>query len=166
MGSLIKPGCSFVSNSAEESFSLGEKIAGYLKHSRLTDKGCVIALVWELGSGKTCLTKGIAGALGIKENITSPTYTIINEYNYTFNNTIYTLYHIDAYRLSSSEDFEQIGGGEIVNSPDLPNGQGLGISIIEWGGRILQSLPDDKITITFKITGQTSRNIQIGGIEI
>jgi tRNA threonylcarbamoyladenosine biosynthesis protein TsaE len=126
--------------------ALGEYIAGFL------EPGSVIALRGSLGSGKTCLAKGIARGLGITEIITSPTYTIISEYPGSI-----TLYHIDAYRLAGDEDFEQIGGPELIC--------GKGVSIIEWSERIPQSLPENTITIAFEITGPQTRVIRISGLE-
>jgi tRNA threonylcarbamoyladenosine biosynthesis protein TsaE len=113
--------------------------------------GSIVSLNGELGSGKTCLAKGIAYGLGIKENITSPTYTIINEYEYP------TLYHIDAYRLNNDEDFINIGGQEIINSN--------GISLIEWGMRIPKSIPENSITVFLEITSFNSRLIIINGLD-
>ncbi|MDR0322876.1 MAG: tRNA (adenosine(37)-N6)-threonylcarbamoyltransferase complex ATPase subunit type 1 TsaE, partial [Treponema sp.] len=113
---------SLVSNSPEETFALGQNIASLLS------PGSVVALKGTLGSGKTCLAKGIARGLGITDIITSPTYTIISEYPAST-----TLFHIDAYRLNGDKDFEDIGGPEIINS--------CGISIIEWSERIPNSLP-------------------------
>ncbi|MCL1959655.1 MAG: tRNA (adenosine(37)-N6)-threonylcarbamoyltransferase complex ATPase subunit type 1 TsaE [Spirochaetes bacterium] len=142
-----EPDFFFVTNSPEETFALGERIAGRLSH------GSIVALEGPLGSGKTHFTKGIAFGLGISENITSPTYTIISEYKSSGS----YLYHIDAYRLNNDRDFEDIGGTEIINSN--------GISVIEWGGRILKSLPDNTITISIEITGQSSRLIKITGVK-
>jgi tRNA threonylcarbamoyladenosine biosynthesis protein TsaE len=134
------------SSSSEETFYIGERIAALLT------SGSVVALNGRLGCGKTTLAKGIAAGLGIIDNLTSPTYTIINEYP----GSPY-LYHIDAYRLNDSRDFEDIGGNEIINSP--------GICIIEWSERISKSLPRNIITISMKITGLFSRLLQIKGIE-
>jgi len=120
----------------------------------LLSGGSVIALEGNLGSGKTCLAKGIACGLGI-ENLTSPTYTIISEY--PISSPYSTLYHIDTYRLNNDEDFENIGGSEILNSG--------GISIVEWSEKIKKSLPENTITITIKITGTSSRLLQIYGLE-
>jgi len=136
----------FVSNSEEETLALGERIAVSLAG------GSVVALRGALGSGKTCLARGIARGIGIGENLTSPTYTIISEYRHSP-----TLYHIDAYRLNNDEDFDQLGGSEIIN--------GDGISIIEWSERIQKSLPDGTITVTLEITGPASRLIKINGLE-
>jgi tRNA threonylcarbamoyladenosine biosynthesis protein TsaE len=90
--------------------------------------------------------------LGVTETITSPTYTIISEYN-----SSPALYHIDAYRLSGDEDFENSGGREIINSG--------GISLIEWSERIPKSIPKDAITVIINITGPCSRLIQIKGLD-
>jgi len=136
----------FSSDSPQDTFSLGQRIASFL------GEGSVVALSGELGSGKTYLVKGIASGLGITETITSPTYTIISEYKSTP-----VLYHIDAYRLLNDEDFENLGGTEIINSN--------GISLIEWSERIPNSLPPGAISVNIKITGESSRLIQIKGID-
>ena len=139
-----------VSNSPQETYDLGRLIAKNLKD------GDVAALSGTLGSGKTSLVKGIANGLGIEENITSPTYTIINEYRKNDSNSP-PLYHIDVYRLSGDKDFEDIGGVEILNSE--------GISLVEWSERIPKSLPNNAISISIEITGHSSRLIKINGLE-
>ncbi|MCL2759461.1 MAG: tRNA (adenosine(37)-N6)-threonylcarbamoyltransferase complex ATPase subunit type 1 TsaE [Treponema sp.] len=131
-----------------ETTTLGEKLAVRLF------AGSVVALNGTLGSGKTCLVKGIAKGLGITENITSPTFTIINEY---LRDNSPALYHIDAYRLNSSRDFEDIGGLEIIGSDN--------ICLIEWSERISKSIPGNAIIVTLEITGPSSRLILINGLE-
>ena len=135
----------YTSCSPEDTADWGEKFGRTLKG------GSVIALYGALGAGKTCLVKGIARALGITENITSPTYTIINEYR--CNNNRITLYHIDAYRLSGDDDFNSTGAGECIG--------GEGITIIEWSERLPRSIPPDAITIHITITGPQSRVFRI-----
>ena len=142
MGSPIE-----TSKSPLETFAIGKKLADILS------PGVVVAVTGPLGSGKTQFTKGIAQGLGITENITSPTYTIINEYLFKKADKDCKFYHIDVYRLNDDRDFEDIGGTEILNSN--------GICVIEWSDRIPNSLPPDVITVTFEITGTTSRLIQI-----
>jgi tRNA threonylcarbamoyladenosine biosynthesis protein TsaE len=137
-----------VSDSPDETIALGKKIAGFLC------AGSVAAITGNLGSGKTCLAKGIALGLGITENITSPTYTIINEYK---RDRSPALYHIDAYRLNCDKDFEDIGGIDIIHSG--------GISIIEWSERIPHSIPDNSISINLEIKGDFSRIIKIKGLD-
>jgi len=133
-----------VSNSPQETFAAGRKIAGFLS------AGSVVALQGTLGSGKTLLASGIADGLGIKENITSPTYTIINEYCQTDSPV---MYHIDVYRLDGDRDFQEIGGVEVINSN--------GISIIEWAEHIPKSLPQMAIKVSLEIKGPSSRLIKI-----
>ena len=137
-----------ISNSPDETIALGKKIAGSLS------SGSIVAVTGTLGSGKTCLTKGIALGLGLTENITSPTYTIINEYN---RDPCPALYHIDAYRLNCDKDFEDIGGVDTINSG--------GISIIEWSERIPNSIPENSIFITLEIKDEFSRTIKIKGLD-
>ena len=142
------------SASAEETLKIGNQIAASLY------LGAVVCLNGELGSGKTYLTKGIASGLGIKEEITSPTYTILNEYPFLFlnGNKKSTLYHIDAYRLLDERDFENSIGQELLSSG--------GICIIEWSGRISKILPEDAIKIFLEIKEYSSRIIKITGINI
>ena len=132
-----------ISLSPEDTAAFGENIARDLR------SGAVIALSGALGAGKTCLVKGIARGLGISENITSPTYTIINEY---FGNDL-TLYHIDAYRLNGDEDFENTGAGECIN--------GNGITVIEWSERIPRSIVPHALRIHISIAGPDRRIIRM-----
>jgi tRNA threonylcarbamoyladenosine biosynthesis protein TsaE len=142
----------FVSSSPEETMVIGERIAGTLK------KGTVIALSGGLGAGKTCLVKGIARGLGIREEVTSPTYTIISEYTVPepASGFLY-FYHIDAYRLKGDDDFSALGGEEIIF--------GEGISVIEWSERLPQSIPQDAVIIEIGLLGGDRRSIVIKGPE-
>jgi len=152
----------FISSSPDETFAIGKEISARLS------PGTVIALSGKLGSGKTQLAKGIASGLGITENLTSPTYTIVNEYReqraenkeqrtknreQRIENKEAAFYHIDVYRLENEKDFEDIGGEEILNSN--------GICVIEWSERISKLLPEDCIRISIEITSDSSRLIQI-----
>jgi tRNA threonylcarbamoyladenosine biosynthesis protein TsaE len=136
-----------VSSAPEETQALGERLA------RRLSPGAVVALRGGLGSGKTCLTKGIACGLGVRETVTSPTYTIISEYSGDL-----PLYHIDAYRLAGDDDFESTGAPELLG--------GNGVAVIEWSERIPRSLPEGAITVTIEITGPQERVIHISGLEL
>ena len=142
-----------ISNSPQETCAVGERISQHLY------AGSIVALKGTLGSGKTCLTKGIALGLGITENITSPTYTIINEYLLPSSDRLNAvkLFHIDAFRLNDDSDFEQTGGLEIINCNE--------ICVIEWSERIEKSIPSNAITVLIHITGSSSRLIKISGLE-
>jgi tRNA threonylcarbamoyladenosine biosynthesis protein TsaE len=124
--------------------ALGEKLAGFLA------KGSVVALRGPLGAGKTCLAKGIGRGLGIEEEITSPTYTIVSEYAGAC-----SFYHIDAYRLRGDDDFSALGGEEIID--------GRGISVVEWSDRIPASIPRDAVFVDIGIEDGGERNIRITG---
>ena len=103
----------------------------------------VICLNGDLGSGKTVFTKGFAGAMGIDE-ITSPTFTIIKEYAGEL-----PLYHMDVYRTDGK--IEGLGLEEYFDKD--------GVTIIEWAEMIEDKLPEERLDITFKITGENSRTI-------
>lgn len=103
----------------------------------------VICLNGELGTGKTVFTKGIANALGIKESITSPTYTIIKEYT----TGELPLYHMDVYRLDGVTD--GIGIEEYYEKN--------GIVIIEWANTIKDILPEERLEIKFKVLDENKR---------
>jgi tRNA threonylcarbamoyladenosine biosynthesis protein TsaE len=126
----------FVSSSPGETIAFGKKIG------QLLSPGSIVALQGKLGAGKTVLAKGIALALGITEEITSPTYTIISEYEGKN-----PFYHIDAYRLSGDEEFRLLGAEDMLF--------GNGITVIEWPERLC-SLPKEifRVEITIKENGK------------
>ena len=102
----------------------------------------IICLDGELGSGKTIFTKGIANALGIKQNITSPTFTIIKEYDGEL-----PLYHMDVYRLSGNTD--GIGIEEYFHKG--------GVVVIEWAETIKDILPKERLEIKFRVVDENKR---------
>ncbi len=103
----------------------------------------IICLMGDLGSGKTVFTKGFATALGIEENITSPTFNIIKEYTTGESN----LYHMDLYRLDG--DIKNLGLDEYFSKD--------GIVIIEWADMIEEYLPDNRLDIKFKVIDEDTR---------
>lgn len=133
-----------VSNSEQETIELGKRIATKLK------KGMVIVLTGDLGVGKTKLTEGILSYFNLQDEISSPTFTIVNEYNTENLN----LYHFDVYRLSDVDEFYAIGGEEYFEK---------GVCIIEWGEIIEEVLPKDYIKINFTrdFENEKTRNIEI-----
>ena len=98
--------------------------------------GDIIVLTGELGSGKTKFTEGFLSYFNLDKEISSPTFTIVNEYK----NEDISIFHFDVYRLEDVDEFYAIGGDEYFNS---------GISIIEWGELIKDALPKDYIEIVF-----------------
>ena len=103
----------------------------------------VICLNGELGSGKTVFVKGFANALGIEDNITSPTFNIIKEYS----SGELPLYHMDVYRLDEIE--ENIGIKDYYKKD--------GVTIIEWADLISKDLPDERLDIYFKVVDENTR---------
>lgn len=105
--------------------------------------GMVICLDGELGSGKTVFVKGFANALGVEDNITSPTFNLIKEYL----SCEMPLYHMDVYRLNDS--FENVGLEDYFNKD--------GIVMIEWAEMIKDYLPDERLEIKFKVIDENTR---------
>lgn len=116
--------------------------------------GDVLALSGELGSGKTCFTGGLARGLGVDEKykITSPTFTLINEYPARCK-----LYHFDVYRLKDYSEFEDLGYEEYFCAK--------GVVVIEWAEKIAQILPEDTLLINFEYLDENIRRIIIKGPE-
>lgn len=113
----------------DETKAFGEKLASRLK------KGDILALVGDLGTGKTALTKYIAKGLGIKSEITSPTFTIVREYK----EGRLPLYHFDVYRTGSVEEMYDLGYEEYF--------YGDGVCVIEWADMISEIIPEEALII-------------------
>lgn len=112
-------------SSEKEAAEFGKRLGKTL------ESGDVLALVGELGTGKTTLTKAIAAGLDISETVTSPTFTIVKEYN----SGRLPLFHFDVYRLENGGELIKIGGEEYFDAG--------GICVIEWADKIAEILPDD-----------------------
>ena len=128
----------------EQTIELGSLIGSLLK------AGDVVALIGQLGAGKTYLTKGIAEGQGVKDRkeVTSPSYVLIKQYMGRI-----PIYHFDAYRVKSPDEMYDIDCVGFF--------WGEGISIIEWADKVMECLPDDFIKITIETVGETSRDIHI-----
>ena len=132
----------FFTHSADETTALGYKIGKKLK------KGDIIAMQGTLAAGKTTITKGIAQALDISEEITSPTFCLISEYYGKM-----PLYHMDVYRLDGAEDFINLGVEDML--------YGDGVCIIEWSEKIMDELPKNTIILRILPQDDNSRKIEI-----
>ena len=126
-------------------------------YARKISNGKIIALIGNLGAGKTTFSQGFALGLGISESVISPTFKLVSEYEVGQK----WLYHIDAYRLEGVNDFLSIGGEEYLR-PER------GITLIEWADIISDIFDENIIRITFSRLKENSnsRNIQIKGITI
>jgi tRNA threonylcarbamoyladenosine biosynthesis protein TsaE len=113
----------------EEARKFGMELAERL------EPGAIVCLIGDLGTGKTTLTKAIAEGLGIDDVITSPTFTIVQEYT----GGRLPLYHFDVYRITDISDMEELGYEEYF--------YGEGICVIEWADQIMDIIPDDSIAI-------------------
>ena len=128
----------------EQTIELGNLIGSLLK------AGDVVALMGQLGAGKTYLTKGIAEGQGVKDRkeVTSPSFVLIKQYMGRM-----PIYHFDAYRIKSPDEMYDIDCVGFF--------WGEGISIIEWADKVMECLPDDFIKITIETVGKTSRDIHV-----
>ena len=133
----------FQTNSAEETIELGKKIGSFLKG------GEIFAMQGTLAAGKTTITKGIAQALDIKDEITSPTFCLISEYEGKI-----PLYHMDVYRLNDGEDFINLGAEDLI--------YGKGVSIIEWSEKIMEELPKSTIILKIEPIEGTTQRLKTG----
>ena len=114
----------YETNSPEETLALGEEFG------RKAEKGLIIALTGDLGVGKTLFSKGFAKGLGIDEHITSPTFTIVNEYMGRL-----PFYHFDVYRIADPDEMYDIGFDEYIF--------GEGVCLIEWANIIEELIPEN-----------------------
>ncbi|MFA5500060.1 MAG: tRNA (adenosine(37)-N6)-threonylcarbamoyltransferase complex ATPase subunit type 1 TsaE [Candidatus Omnitrophota bacterium] len=134
----------FISNSVEETMGLGRKLGEKIK------KGAIVALIGDLGSGKTVFTKGIAQGLDVKNAryVNSPTFVIIKEYKGRI-----PLYHFDLYRLDHYSSFDTMNYEEYF--------YGSGVTVIEWADKVRKLLPKKYIEVRLKVAGEQARKIQI-----
>lgn len=132
----------YISNSLSETEKLAKNFLTKNPNVRL------VGLIGDLGSGKTAFVKGVAKALKINRNITSPTFVIEKIYPHGDQKLV----HIDAYRLSSSRDFEAIGVSELLADK-------LNIIFIEWPERVFSQFPDEMKIIKFKYVDEKKRKI-------
>ena len=141
----------FLCDSIEDTQKVAKNLA------KKTPPGSVIALIGELGAGKTTFTKGFAREMGVKDPVTSPTFKLVSEYK----GKKYVLNHVDAYRMEGPKDFLNIGGEEYLTAKNS-------ITIIEWGDLLSDLLSEETITVHFKRIKipKESRKIEIKGIKI
>ena len=136
----------FITHSPEETEQLGERLAKRLA------PGAILAYRGDLGAGKTAFTRGLARGLDCREQVTSPTYTIVNEYL----GGRLPLFHFDMYRLHSSDDLFDIGWDDYLERG--------GICAVEWSENVADAM-EDPVTVTIEKLGETSRRITIEGSE-
>lgn len=136
----------FTAKTTQDTIRTGEAIGCVLK------AGDVVALCGGLGAGKTTLTKGIARALGVEDDVTSPTFCIVSEYEGRL-----PLRHIDLYRLSGIEDFLDIGGDQLFWQE--------GVCVLEWSERIKAALPPNALQVRMAIERGGGRTIVVDNLS-
>jgi tRNA threonylcarbamoyladenosine biosynthesis protein TsaE len=135
----------FHTRSEDETIALGETLAAEFPAK------AVVLLIGNLGAGKTTLAKGIVKGLGAAqaEEVSSPTFTLIHEYSPS-------VYHIDLYRLDQPAQAANLGLDEIFDRQ--------AIVLIEWGERFPELMPENRIEIQLRTTGEDSREIEVAGL--
>ena len=136
----------FLTNSPEETERVGAALG------KILNPGTVLAYRGDLGAGKTAFTRGLARGLGYAEPVTSPTYTIVNEYL----GGRLPLFHFDMYRLASSDDLWDIGWDDYLDRG--------GVCAVEWSENVDDAM-ENAILVTIHKTGENSRRIEIEGGE-
>ena len=138
----------FITNSPEETEAVGAALG------KILQPGTILAYRGDLGAGKTAFTRGLARGLGYCEPVTSPTYTIVNEYL----GGRLPLFHFDMYRLASSDDLWDIGWEDYLDRG--------GVCAVEWSENVDDAM-ENAVYITIHKTGEVSRRIEIeGGIDL
>ncbi len=132
--------------SAEETEAAGERLAAGLR------PGDVVALVGELGAGKTCFIRGLVRGLGATTRATSPTFVLINQYRGRV-----PIYHVDAYRTQSLRELLEIGVDELMG--------GDGVTVVEWADKLLPLLPPGTIEVRIAGVGDEPRAITIRPLD-
>lgn len=136
-----------VCKTAEDMEALGKQIG------ESCISGSVISLRGSLGAGKTVFARGVARSLGITEAIVSPTFTLVQEYEGRI-----PMYHMDLYRLASDDDFQMIGGEDMLYSN--------GVCLVEWSEIINDMLPKKTLFVDIKVNDDQSRDVHlVGGWE-
>ena len=138
----------YTTNSPEETERIGAALA------KILPPGTVIAYRGDLGAGKTAFTRGLARGLGSKELVTSPTYTIVNEYL----DGRLPLFHFDMYRLGSADDLWDIGWEDYLERG--------GICAVEWSENVAEAM-ESPVSVTIEKLGDTARRITVeGGVDL
>jgi tRNA threonylcarbamoyladenosine biosynthesis protein TsaE len=137
------------SHSTQQTIDLGAELGKRLH------RGDVVALHGPLGAGKTTLVKGIARSLLIQDPVTSPSFTLIAEYEGSLEGAPILLYHVDLYRIGHPQEIEDLGLEEILNSS--------GICVIEWAEKAAEFLPESAIQVEIGLLEGENRSLEIGG---
>ena len=137
----MSPSVSITTSSPDDTQQLGSVFGSLLESGR------IVALHGELAAGKTCFVHGVAEALQARDAVSSPTFTLVNEYHGTM-----PIYHLDLYRLNHVAELYDLGYEDLL-------ARGDGICLIEWAERAEKALPEDVIHVKFEHAGEDKRTI-------
>ncbi len=136
-----------ISKSSEETQKIGERLA------RICSGGEIIGLVGDLGGGKTTFVQGMAKGLGIKRQITSPSFVLLKKYPISnLKSQVSNLYHIDLYRIDTPNDVYSFGFEEVLEDKK-------GICVIEWAEKVMGLLPKERLIIEFDFISENERKL-------
>ncbi len=136
-----------VTRSPAETVAVGNALASYLQD------GDVVLLHGDLGAGKTTLAKGIAAALGVGDVVSSPSFSLVNEYDTESAGAVSRLIHLDLYRLRAEDDLASIGFDDLMASAD-------GVMLVEWPERAARVLPERFLLIEIEAVGSSHRRLR------
>ena len=136
-----------VSHSPEETQAVGEELG------RALGPGAVVAMIGELGAGKTCFLQGLARGVGVPGPVTSPTFVLVNRYQGRL-----PVHHLDAYRTDTLSELLDLGLDELIH--------GDGVTVIEWADKLRPLLPAHTITVTISGLGDEPRVISIRAADL
>jgi tRNA threonylcarbamoyladenosine biosynthesis protein TsaE len=136
-----------VTRSPAETVAVGNALASYLQD------GDVVLLHGDLGAGKTTLAKGIAAALGVGDVVSSPSFSLVNEYDTELAGAVSRLFHLDLYRLRGEDDLASIGFDDLIASA-------AGVMLVEWPERAATVLPERFLLIEIETVGSDHRRLR------
>ncbi len=138
----------YLSDNPEETFSCGKRLGKKL------EAGSIIALIGELGCGKTLFTRGICEGVGVLERyVNSPTFAFVNEYAGKL-----PVFHMDLYRLNTTDELFELGILDYLHKVETA------IMVVEWAEKIIKFLPEDFLKIEFQVLSLTSRRLEFDSI--
>jgi tRNA threonylcarbamoyl adenosine modification protein YjeE len=140
-----------VTRTSAETVAIGEALAGCLRD------GDVVLLHGDLGAGKTTLAKGIAAALGVENVVSSPSFSLVNEYDTRPGAAVTRLYHLDLYRLRSEDDLASIGFDDFMAPVE-------GITLVEWPERASTALPERFLLVEIETIASGRRRLRFAAI--
>lgn len=145
----------FLTNSSVQTKKAGAALARVIIKADFAEKAVLVALVGDLGGGKTTFTQGLAAGLGIKARVLSPTFVILK--SFALNKRFLPfkrLYHIDCYRIEKAKDLADLGFKGIINEPS-------NIVVVEWADKVKKLLPKNALFVNFDFINTKNRKIRI-----